>query len=206
MSSLVVVRHGRTAANARGVLLGHLDVELDPVGRAQAHALEAAVRATSAPIVAVVSSPLIRAVETAETFGLPVTIDERFIEVDYGSFDGMALTDVGAETWQQWRDDPHFRPHGGESLHEVDERVAEACADWAGRSGDGCVVIATHVSPIKAAVGWALGAEVAWSCHVDTASISRIDVMGTAARLRSFNETGHLRGVGSVSDRSVSDR
>ncbi|HPU40466.1 MAG TPA: histidine phosphatase family protein [Microthrixaceae bacterium] len=195
MSSLVVVRHGRTAANAQGLLLGRLDVELDPLGRAQVRALAAAVRATSAPIVAVVSSPLRRAVETAESFGLPVTIDERFIEVDYGAFDGTPVADVDPETWQEWRADPYFCPPGGESLHDVDSRVAAACEDWAQRTGDGCVVIATHVSPLKAAVGWALGTEVAWSCHVDTASISRIDVAGATARLRSFNETGHLFGV-----------
>lgn len=195
MSSLVVVRHGRTAANAQGLLLGRLDVELDALGRAQAHALADAVRASSAPIVAVVSSPLRRAVETAEALGLPVVIDERFIEVDYGALDGTPVADVAAETWQEWRADPHFCPPGGESLHDVDVRVAEGCAHWARRAGDGCVVIATHVSPLKAAVGWALGADVAWSSHVDPASITRLDVSGATARLRSFNETGHLLGV-----------
>ncbi|HMU80491.1 MAG TPA: phosphoglycerate mutase family protein, partial [Microthrixaceae bacterium] len=66
MSSLVVVRHGRTAANAAGLLLGRLDVDLDALGRRQAVALAAAVTASSGPIRTVVSSPLRRAVETAE--------------------------------------------------------------------------------------------------------------------------------------------
>ena len=74
-------------------------------------------------------------------------------------------------------------------------RVDEACRDWAARAGDGSVVVATHVSPVKAAVGWALGADVNWTSHVDPASITRIDVDGGRPRLRSFNETGHLVGL-----------
>lgn len=192
MSALVVVRHGRTAANAAGLLLGHLDVELDPLGRAQAVALADAVRRTSPPIAAVVSSPLHRAVETAEALGMPVQVDERFIEVDYGEWDGKPVADVAAATWAEWMADPHFCPTAGESLHGVGERVAEACQEWAARVDGGCVVIATHVSPVKAAAGWALGADVNWTSHVDPASITRIDVASGRPRLRSFNETGHL--------------
>jgi broad specificity phosphatase PhoE len=195
VSSLVVVRHGRTAANAAGLLLGRLDVDLDPLGRRQAEALAAAVLASSGPIAAVVSSPLRRAVETAEALGLPVEIDERFVEVDYGEWDGVPLSEVAPETWAAWRSDPHFRPESGESLHEVSERVVDACRDWSARAADGAVVIATHVSPLKAAVSWAVGADVSWTCHVDPASITRIDVRGGSPTLRSFNETGHLVGL-----------
>lgn len=195
MSSLVVVRHGRTAANAAGLLLGRLDVDLGALGRRQAVALAAAVTASSGPIRTVVSSPLRRAVETAEAFGLPVEVDERFIEVDYGDWDGRPLSEVPPEVWSEWRSDPHFSPTAGESLHGVAARVDEACRDWAARAGDGSVVVATHVSPVKAAVGWALGADVNWTSHVDPASITRIDVDGGRPRLRSFNETGHLVGL-----------
>ena len=156
MSSLVVVRHGRTAANAAGLLLGRLDVDLDALGRRQAVALAAAVTASSGPIRTVVSSPLRRAVETAEAFGLPVEVDERFIEVDYGDWDGRPLSEVPPEVWSEWRSDPHFSPTAGESLHGVAARVDEACRDWAARAGDGSVVVATHVSPVKAAVAGAV--------------------------------------------------
>lgn len=195
MSSLVVVRHGRTAANAAGLLLGRLDVDLDALGRRQAVALAAAVTASSGPIRTVVSSPLRRAVETAEAFGLPVEVDERFIEVDYGDWDGRPLAEIPAATWAAWRGDPHFRPEGGESLVQVEHRVAEACRDWIERTPEGCVVIATHVSPLKAALSWSLGADVTWSTHVDPASITRIDVRDGRTTLRSFNETGHLAGI-----------
>jgi len=195
VTQLVLVRHGRTAANAAGLLLGRLDLDLDPVGERQAVALADAVRATSEPIAAVVASPLRRTVRTAEALGMDVTVDERFVEVDYGDWDGRPLAEIPAATWAAWRGDPHFRPEGGESLVQVEHRVAEACRDWIERTPEGCVVIATHVSPLKAALSWSLGADVTWSTHVDPASITRIDVRDGRTTLRSFNETGHLAGI-----------
>lgn len=195
MSSLVMVRHGRTPANAAGRLLGRLDVDLDEVGRRQAAAVAAAVRETSGPIAAVVSSPLLRTRRTADAFGLPVTVDERFVELDYGAWDGRSIAEVSEEMWVAWRADPHFRPEHGESLPEVERRVAAGCRDWAERTDEGVVVIVTHVSPLKAAVGWALGADVVWQTRVDPGSVTRIDVAAERPTLRSFNETGHLAGI-----------
>jgi broad specificity phosphatase PhoE len=197
MSSLVLVRHGRTVANARGLLLGRLDVPLDDLGERQAVAVADAVRASTGPIAAVVSSPLIRTRQTAEAFGTEVVIDDRFIELDYGDYDGRPLSDVPAQVWGAWRSDPEFCPPGGETLRQVAERVTEGCADWAGRTGGGAVVVVTHVSPLKAAVAWALGVgdETGWRTRVDPASISRVALEGPVPVLRSFNETGHLVGI-----------
>jgi alpha-ribazole phosphatase len=197
VTSLVVLRHGRTEANARGVLLGHLDVELDELGRRQARVTADAVLGTTGPIAAVVSSPLLRTRQTAEALGLPVQVDERFIELDYGEFDGLSLAEVPPEVWAAWRTDPMFCPPGGETLRALSQRVVEACEEWAGRAEGGAVVIVTHVSPLKAAVGWALGVgdETGWRTRVDPASITRIAVDAPVPVLRSFNETGHLAGI-----------
>ncbi len=203
MSDLVVVRHGRTAANARGLLLGRLDVPLDEVGRAQAAELAGSVLshavASGAPVAAVVSSPLERTRHTAEAFGLPVAIDDRLVELDYGELDGTPLSDVPPEVWADWRGDPDYVPPGcGESLAQVQERTARACEEWAAVARvEGTVVLVTHVSPLKAAVGWAMGigAGAAWTTHVDPASITRITVAGGRRVLRTFNETAHLRGA-----------
>ncbi len=200
MSDLVVVRHGRTAANARGLLLGRLDVPLDDLGRAQAAQVAGAVLAQAArthtPVAAVVSSPLERTRQTAEAFGLPVRVDERLVELDYGVLDGTPLADVPPEVWADWRADPDFRPPGcAESIAGVQERVEQACEDWAAVARvEGVVVLVTHVSPLKAAVGWAMGigAGAAWTTHVDPASVTRIAVGGGRRVLRTFNETAHL--------------
>ena len=52
------------------------------------------------------------------------TVDDRWVEVDYGEFEGRALGDVPAEVWRRWRSDPTFRPERGETLAEVGARVA----------------------------------------------------------------------------------
>lgn len=189
-----IVRHGRTEANAGGVLLGRADPGLDTVGTAQADALATAVPADAV----VVSSPLVRCRQTAERIAAvgnrSVTIDDRLMELDYGEFDLKAPADLGAETWARWRADPHFRPPGGETLHELGQRVA-ACLDHhreAAMSGE--VVLVTHVSPVKAAVAWALGVgiEVSWRCFVAQASLSRVSVTDRGPSLHLFNSTEHL--------------
>ena len=187
---LIVARHGQTQANADGLLLGRLDPPLTDVGVAQAAALRSAVTGASR----VVCSPLLRTRQTAEALGLRVTVDERWIEVDYGIYDGWKLTDVPSELWAAWRSDLSFTPQGGESLAAVGRRVADACGSLADEARSTDVVVVTHVSPVKAAVLWALGAGDAsvWRLFVDVASVSRIAVTERGPVLRSFNETHHL--------------
>ncbi len=183
---IVVVRHGRTAANAAGLLLGHLDVVLDDLGRAQA----AAVAATVPRPDLVVSSPLRRARETAEAFGLPVQIDEAWIELDYGDWDGRPLAEVPAELWDTWRADVDFAPPGGESLGQLTARVHDALDGLSGRLDGRRAVVVTHVSPVKAAAGWALGLgpEVAWRTFVAPGSITRLGMTPHGPTLRGFNQ------------------
>ena len=190
---LILVRHGQTAANRSRLLLGRSDVPLTDLGRAQAASTSAAVRATG-NVAAVVSSPLIRARETAACFGLPVEIDERWIELDYGGFEGRPLAEVPASLWAQWRADAELVPDGGESLAACGRRVRSACEDLRDRAASDDVVVVSHVSPIKAGVAWAIGAndDVAWRLHCDVASITRIAVGGGPPVLRSYNEVGHL--------------
>jgi broad specificity phosphatase PhoE len=192
---IVVVRHGRTAHNASGRLLGRLDPPLDETGERQAEALARAI----GPVERVITSPLLRTRQTAERFGSVVEVDERWIELDYGTFDGLPLGEVPAETWAQWRADPDFAPPEGESLRALGERVAgaldELCA--AARPGDGTTVVVTHVSPVKAAVAWALGAgdQTSWRLWVAPASITRIQLTDRGGVLHTFNEVAHLTGT-----------
>ena len=195
--SLLLVRHGRTEANARGALLGRLDPPLDDTGRLQAAALAASIDSGAyGRILGVVASPLLRTRETAEALGRPVTIDDRLVELDYGEFDGTPVSDVPVATWQRWQSDIDFAPPGGESIAALGQRVRAACVDWASQLDEpGTIVLVTHVSPIKAAAAWALGVgdEVCWRTHLDTASISRALVRGGRPVLDLFNETSHLR-------------
>jgi broad specificity phosphatase PhoE len=192
---LILVRHGESTANAQGLLLGRTDAALTDKGRRQAASVR---RLLSAPVSAVRTSPLGRARDTAALLdlGVPIEVDDRWLEVDYGEFECQPLRDIPAAIWQEWRRDPSFRPAGGESLAEVDTRIAAACAelfavDGAGARGDqGDVVVVSHVTPIKAAVAWALGADagLSWRLHLQTASVTRIGWGNGAPVLHSFNE------------------
>lgn len=192
---LCIVRHGRTAANAAGLLLGRADPPLDELGRRQA----ASVAAALGQPVRVISSPLQRAQQTADAFGVAVETDERWIELDYGDFDGRPASEVPAEVWAEWRSDPDFAPPGGESLRSLRARVEAACDDLLVASAgdpDALVVVVTHVSPVKAAVGWALDLDerVNWRTFVAPGSVTRIGGGPGGAVLRSFNEVAHLDG------------
>jgi broad specificity phosphatase PhoE len=190
---LVLVRHGEATANASGLLLGRSDVPLTAVGRRQAAELAAGI----GPVVRLVSSPLRRALDTAAQLGLgiPAEVDERWVEVDYGEHEGRELGDVPAEVWRRWRDDPSYRPVGGESLGQVAERVRDACDELfatpgtGARAADGDVVVVSHVSPIKAAIAWALGTGpgLDWRLRLSTGSLTRIGWGADAPVLHCFN-------------------
>lgn len=183
---LLIVRHGQTRANAEGLILGRADPSLTELGRRQAATL-----AQNLPSPAlVVSSPLRRAQETAAAFGLPVRTDERWIELDYGAMDGTPATSVGDDLWARWRADPDFAPPGGESLTSLGARVRAGCEELVGEASEGNVVVVTHVSPIKAAVAWALdvGEQVAWRLYVEDAAVCRITIGPFGPLLTAFNE------------------
>jgi broad specificity phosphatase PhoE len=183
---LWLVRHGQTEANAAGLLLGRSDPPLSALGREQATALATRIPADAR----VVTSPLLRARETAAAFGRPTQVDDRWIELDYGTLDGHALTDVGPERWARWRADPTYVPAGGESLADLGARVRLACATLTEEVRERDVVVVSHVSPIKAAIAWALGAgdELVWRLFVEVASIARVAFDANGLSLRSFNE------------------
>lgn len=189
---LLLVRHGRTDLNASGLLQGRVDPPLDGTGRAQAAALAAV------PVIAgagrVVSSPLLRARHTAAALGPPVTVDDRWTELDYGAWDGRPFASVSPDEWARWREDPAWSPPGGESLSAVGVRVRLAVADLVDEAATTDVVVVSHVSPIKAAVAWVLGVgdEVAWSIHLDPASLTRVSLRTGRPVVHSLNETAHL--------------
>lgn len=192
---LFLVRHGRTRVNASGRLQGRADAPLDDLGQAQASALAAVLP----PDARVVSSPLARALQTAELVarGRPVEVDDRWIELDYGDWDGRPVADVPPADWARWRLDNTFAPPGGESLADCGRRVRAACEELRGVSRHDDVVVVSHVSPIKAAVAWALGVgdEASWRMFLAVASVCRIALTERGPSLHSYNEQAHLESL-----------
>jgi broad specificity phosphatase PhoE len=190
---LILVRHGQVAANAEGLLLGRADPPLTPTGHRQACALAATLPRPAR----IVSSPLLRARQTAAVLAAAppvhapgVEVDERWVEMDYGDLDGRPPTALAERSWRAWRSDPDFVPAGGEALADVGRRVREACTELAADAARGDVVVVSHVSPIKAAVTWALGVgdEVAWRMFLGDAAVCRIDTGGPAPVLVGFSD------------------
>jgi broad specificity phosphatase PhoE len=184
---LILVRHGQTAANAAGLFLGRADPPLTELGRLQATALAAALPRPGR----VISSPLVRARDTAAAFDAPVEVDDRWIEMDYGALDEQPISSLASTAWQRWRADVHHVPDGGESLAAVGVRVRAACADLTDDAARMDVVVVSHVSPIKAAIAWALGTgdEIAWRLFITDAAVCRIAITPDGPSLRSFNES-----------------
>ena len=195
---IAFVRHGQTELNRGGRLQGRIDAPLSELGAQQAAALARGF--ASAQLTRVLSSPLERAHATAlaiaEPHGLSVEVDDRLIELDYGEWDGLALTAVAADAWASWRNDVDFAPPGGERLSDVSERVASFCADVL---TDDLVVAVSHVSPIKAAVCAALRVDerATWRMQLDVASVTRIGRHRDGSPyLLAFNDTSLVKSAG----------
>ncbi|HVE73876.1 MAG TPA: histidine phosphatase family protein [Mycobacteriales bacterium] len=156
---IVLLRHGRTADNHRGVMQGQLDTPLDEVGRAQAVAVATALAAAEPS--QLVSSDLARARDTATalagSLGLVVRLDERLRELHLGTWQGKTADEVMAahpEEYAAWRSGSDVARGGGETYAEAGERAAaalnEALADV---PAGGTLLAVTHGGTARAALG-----------------------------------------------------
>jgi alpha-ribazole phosphatase len=185
---LVLVRHAETDTSARGRCYGSLDVGLSPIGRSQCESLARALAV--APVSAVVTSPRVRAVETAtaiaEPHGIAVRIDADLQELDFGELEGRTYDDIAAslpELYAEWMTQPtHVRFPGGESYADLANRAARALRSLR-RELDGRTAVAvTHGGVIRSVLSAVLGipAERIFRIAVDPASLSVVEwVEGT---------------------------
>jgi probable phosphomutase (TIGR03848 family) len=192
MATLILLRHGRTSANASGLLAGWTEgVGLDDTGREQAR--RAAERLAAVPLAAIVSSPLQRCRETAAAVVAvpgprsaerpePVA-DDRLGEVRYGDWTGRPLKDLAKDPlWRTVQNHPsavRFPGEAGESMTAMQARAVEAVRDHDTRvtadHGPEAVWLAvSHGDVIKAVLADALGVhlDAFQRIVVDTASIS----------------------------------
>lgn len=190
---IILIRHGQTTTNEKGLLVGRSDPGLTDFGERQSRAL--------VPLLVGVrevwTSPLARARATAALAlpGVEATVKESFIEVDYGYLDGQPLNVVSGDQWRTFETDHASALGDGESLASVDARVhAQLDALLADRTSllhdpEHHLAIVSHVSPIKSALVWALGVpgSVAWRTRLDNGSITTITVRRNTPALVHFN-------------------
>jgi probable phosphomutase (TIGR03848 family) len=169
MATVIIVRHGRTTANATGLLAGRAaGVNLDQIGREQA-ALTGE-RLAAVPVVGVVSSPLERCQQTAQFIldhqaGTPYApLESDLTECDYGQWQGRTLSDLATEDlWSAVQSQPSsvIFP-GGESMAAMQARAVAAIrrhdAAFEAEYGPGAVWVAvSHGDVIKSILADALG-------------------------------------------------
>ena len=183
MPSLYLIRHGRTAWNSAWRIQGHEDVPLDEEGRMQARALGEALKGV--PLGAVYASPLARAQETASLIaaphGLPLRLDDRLMERNWGQYQGMRREEAAlayAQADDLLRRDPaNARPPGGESYRELYAR-AEAALREITAGEEGHVAVVCHGGTIVAGLMALMGLD-SWPrvrFVIENASISLLDV------------------------------
>ena len=133
---------------------------------------------------------------TNDSTTLGIAIEKRFQGFEFPAKVKMAVSGCPRNCAESTvKDVGVVATEGGECFGALDARVRAACDELAERIGGEDIVVVSHVSPIKAAVAWALGIgdEVAWRMWVGPASITRIGV-GRDGRpsLRGFNDVAHL--------------
>ncbi|TDE94834.1 MSMEG_4193 family putative phosphomutase [Occultella glacieicola] len=207
MATLLLVRHGRTEANARGVLAGRTPgVGLDETGRAQARATGA--RLAPVPLVGVVTSPMLRCEQTAAAVldarpGGParpgLRTDDALTECDYGRWQGMSLKELAAEDlWPLVQRQPSAVTFpGGESLPAMQSRAVAAVrrqdAAFEAEHGTGAVWVAvSHGDIIKSVLADALGMhlDLFQRINVGPASVSIVQYTSTRPNVVAVNTDG----------------
>ena len=180
---LFLVRHAETEESSRGRCYGSLDVGLSPLGRSQCAALAELLSAQA--IGAVVASPRIRAVETADAIagrhGLDVRLDADLRELDFGDLEGRAYDEIAVslpELFSEWMTNPtRVRFPGGEGYADLKARALGAFESIREGLDGQTVVVVTHGGVVRAVLADALGIpdELIFRIAVDPASLSVVE-------------------------------
>jgi broad specificity phosphatase PhoE len=204
---VVLVRHGETEWNRVERFRGRTDIELNHTGRRQARAV--AQRVPGWRIAAIYSSPLKRALQTAqpiaEACGLGVATLEGIADVDYGEWSGLSAEEALArwpEVYETWMHTPLLTIFpGGESLPRVQDRSWSALQEVSAAHPGETVLLVSHVVVNRALICSALGlaGETFWRIGQDNAAINVLEGANGRYRVLLLNDTCHLESRGGSS-------
>ena len=201
MATVLLLRHGRTTANANGGLAGRQPVELDEAGRAQA--AKVGERLGALPLSAVVTSPLIRCRQTLE-LALPdaaPVVDEGLTECGYGDWEGQPLAKLAKEPlWRVVQQHPSAAVFpNGEAMAAMSARAVATIRHWdakvtAEHGPEALWLACSHGDVIKAIVADAMGLHLDEFQRIvaDPASVSVIRYTPTRPFLVRLNDTADL--------------
>jgi broad specificity phosphatase PhoE len=204
---LILVRHGETHWNKDGLVQGaDSDIELNDTGLEQARRLGAFLK--NEPITAVLSSPLRRAIATAEIIAsqhqLSVEIDQGLKELKVGDLEGTSISNLPTTfsrfLLKWWQEGEAMKLPNGESLVDLQQRVWKVTEGLMERrkassdaNGDGTALVVSHYFVTLAIILKALDLPLKYfiKFKLDLGGLSVLEFRDYGARLVTFNDTSY---------------
>ncbi len=201
MVLVYLMRHGQTAWNKSEIFRGRVDVPLNETGLKEAELAAEYFRGKK--VDAVYTSPISRAVQTAEriggVLGLNVSLHSGITDMSFGEWEGRPIREVehsDADRFQLWKDAPHLlKIPGGETLADVRARATAALEEVIQRHSEGTVILVTHRVITKVLICAVLGLDDShfWQIDQDSTAINLIRCKDGKYALSLMNETCHLK-------------
>lgn len=201
---LIVIRHGETVDNLRGVAQGWRDSELSPRGRAQVERIAERIRALAPD--ALFCSTLPRAITTAGVIGRALGLEavqlDDLREMNCGEWEGISFVEVrqnDPDLYRRWSTDPHEPCPGGESYSDVRARIArgvEAIREQM-NGQPSTVAVVSHGTAIRLLATHLLGLPLEAARHFaqDNAAVNVFEWRGGRWVLRTWNDVTHCTGM-----------
>ncbi len=204
MLTIHIIRHGETDWNRARRFQGQTDVPLNQTGMMQARLVADVLR--NEPLQAVVSSDLVRALDTAqviaERHGLQVQKDTGLREMSFGEWEGLSHDDLRSGKWADLfsryrKDSLAHRPPGAEHPDEALQRVRQSLQRILTHRVEGTVVLVAHGGSCRLLICAAIGAPADCARHIrlDNASISTLECRDGFCWLTRLNRTEHLESM-----------
>ena len=178
---IYIIRHGQTALNKKKALQGRSNTPLNETGEEQARAVGKWFREQEIAFTQIYSSPLTRAVQTAQLVAgdqVPLAVDERLIEMDYGPYEGIDLMNPPPEIITFFSDFVHNpAPEGMEQLSEVVARLGNFLEDLRPEAAEGNILLSAHAISMKGVLEYLNPASRGawWSTTLGNCALFRIE-------------------------------
>jgi broad specificity phosphatase PhoE len=203
MSRFILIRHGESVWNGERRIQGSRDPTLSERGRQQADLLVRHLHTlVTRPVVAVYTSPLQRAAETAERIAhamhLPVIRESDLREICLGEWEGMTVAEIRDAfpgRYEKWLEDPvAFPVPGGETVVAFGRRVQGSLERMQQAHPGSDMLIVSHGGVIKALLCFALGLDIRYLFRLkqDNTAVNQVDLGGQVRRVLLMNDTCHL--------------
>ena len=202
MTTIILARHGETEWNAEEIFRGRVDIDLNETGIREAKLL--AEHLSYMTIAAVYSSPLKRALQTAEMIArhhdVKVEVSPQLIDLDYGEWQGLShetVRDRYGQLHHEWLNSPQLvKMPAGESLGDVRRRAISLVEDITAKV-EGAIALVSHRVVHKVLICALLALDIShfWNIRIDIAEISVFAYEDDRFVLTRHNDTSFLKPI-----------